>query len=160
MKKKIEDAAMILFAVSLLSYAVYTLVYVLKIYPGRIGYLEVILSINLSPMIIIHAASSFTLTTVFWAAFASITAMLRKRLNVQLKALEDFVNRFYLPVLISIFMGLWLDEKQFNMFISVTSLFALLSPLTGSLYSRNQVNHMNVRSDKTEPPCCESESEQ
>ena len=160
MKKKIKDAIMILFAISLICYAVYLSVRVLKGYPGRIGYLEVILSINLSPIILIHAMSSLAVTTVFWAAFAMIIFVLRKKFNLHLKALEDFVNRFYLPVLISIFMGLWLDEKQFNMFISVTSLFALLSPLTGSFYSRNQVNQMNVRSDKTELPCYDSESEQ
>ena len=88
-----------------------------------------------------------------------ILVALRKIFNLHLKALEDFVNRFYLPVLISIFMGLWLDEKQFNMFISVTSLFALLSPLTGSFYSRNQVNQVNEKSGKSELSYSESESE-
>lgn len=159
MKKKIEDAIVILFAIFLICYAVYALVYILKWSPGKVGYLEVILSINFSPMIIIHAFSSFTVTTAFWAAFAMIIFALRKKFNLHLKSLEDFVNRFYLPVLISIFMGLWLDEKQFNMFISVTSLFALLSPLTGSFYSRNQVNQMNEKSGKSELSCSESESE-
>lgn len=159
MKKKIKDASMILFAISLICYAVYISVRVLKGYPGRIGYLEVILSINLSPIILVHAVSSLTVTTVFWSAFAMILVALRKIFNLHLKALEDFVNRFYLPVLISIFMGLWLDEKQFNMFISVTSLFALLSPLTGSFYSRNQVNQVNEKSGKSELSCSESESE-
>ena len=159
MKKKIKDASMILFAISLICYAVYISVRVLKGYPGRIGYLEVILSINLSPIILVHAVSSLTVTTVFWSAFAMILVALRKIFNLHLKALEDFVNRFYLPVLISIFMGLWLDEKQFNMFISVTSLFALLSPLTESFYSRNQVNQVNEKSGKSELSCSESESE-
>ena len=88
MKKKIEDAIVILFAIFLICYAVYALVYILKWSPGKVGYLEVILSINFSPMIIIHAFSSFTVTTAFWAAFAMIIFALRKKNQLASKSLR------------------------------------------------------------------------